>query len=183
MFSGIPQDFAISLLKKSAKIPLLKNIVNNINTIVIITLIIISLADEINKFPQKRLKTSVKCSLNKLAKIKAMAILKENNSPTDMLSFVFDFFERGFIIIAANIENTKPEIIGFIPINSPITAPAKAQCAMVTPINGIFNNNIHTPIIPQDTPAKIDNISALLKKEYLKKSKNSNIIIILQLIV
>jgi len=28
-----------------------------------------------------------------------------------------------------------------------------------------FNSNIHTPIIPQDMPAKIDNIIALLKNE------------------
>lgn len=126
---------------------------------------IISFREEINKLPQKRLKISVRCSLNKLAKIKAVAMLKENNNPTDILLFVFDFFERGFIIVAANIEKNKPENIGFIPINKPIIAPAKAQCAIVTPINGIFNKNIHTPIIPQDNPAKIDNMIALLKKE------------------
>ena len=94
-----------------------------------------------------------------------MAILKENNNPTEMLLLVFALLERGFIIVAANIENINPEIIGFIPINNPIIAPAKAQCAMVTPMNGIFNNNIHTPMIPQDNPARIDRIIALLKKE------------------
>lgn len=164
-FSGIPHDLAISLLKNKAIIPLWNKIVNNINIIVMIMLIKISWAEEINKLPQKRLNISVKCSLNKLAKINAMARLKENNKPTDILLFVFAFFERGDIIIAANIEKINPEIIGFIPINNPIIAPANAQCAIVTPIKGMFNNNIHTPIIPQDNPAKIDNISALLKKE------------------
>jgi len=130
-----------------------------------IMLTIMSCEEEINKLPQNRLKISVKCSLNKLAKINAVARLKENNNPTDMLLFVFAFFERGDIIIAANIEKINPEITGFIPANNPIIAPANAQCAMVTPINGIFNNNIHTPIIPQDSPARIDSIIALLKKE------------------
>ena len=124
-----------------------------------------SCEEEINKLPQNKLKISVKCSLNKLAKINAVARLKENNNPTDILLFVFAFFERGEIIIAADIEKIKPEIIGFIPTNNPIMAPANAQCAIVTPIKGMFNNNIHTPIIPQDSPDRIDKIIALLKKE------------------
>ena len=124
-----------------------------------------SFKEEINKLPQKKLKISVKCSLNNAAKINAIAILKENSKLIETLLFVFVFFEIGFIIKEAKIQKINPNKIGFTPINNPIIAPAKAQCAIVTPTNGMFNNNIQTPIIPQDNPAKIDNISALLKKE------------------
>ena len=124
-----------------------------------------SFKDEINKLPQKKPKMSVRCSLNNAAKIKAVAILKENNKLIETLLFVFVFFEMGFIIKAAKMQKINPKRTGFTPINNPIIAPANAQCAMVTPTKGIFNNNIQTPIIPQDNPAKIDNISALLKKE------------------
>ena len=128
-------------------------------------LTITSFKEEINKLPQKKPKISVMCSLNSAAKINATAMLKENNKLMETLLLVFAFFEMGFIIKAAKIQKTNPKNIGFIPINNPIIAPAKAQCAIVTPTNGMFNNNIQTPIIPQDNPAKIDNISALLKKE------------------
>ena len=97
--------------------------------------------------------------------MKATAILKENNKFIEILFWLFILLDIGFIINAANIQNTNPDKTGFIPRNKPTIAPANAQCAIVTPINGIFNNNIHTPIIPQDKPAKIDNIIALLKKE------------------
>ena len=163
--SGIPQARDISLLKNKANIPLWNNNVKIIRIVVIIILSITSFKDEISKLPQKKLNISVKCSLNKAAKINAIAILKENNKLIETLLLVFAFFEMGFIIKAAQIQKTKPKNIGFIPINNPIIAPANAQCAMVTPTKGIFNNNIQTPIIPQDNPAKIDNISALLKKE------------------
>lgn len=124
-----------------------------------------SFKDEINRLPQKKLKISVRCSLNSAAKINAIAILKEKSKLIETLLFVFVFFEIGFIIKEAKIQKIKPKIIGFTSINKPIIAPAKAQCAIVTPTKGILSNNIHTPIIPHDNPAKIDNISALLKKE------------------
>ena len=124
-----------------------------------------SFEDEINKLPQKKLNMSVRCSLNNAAKINAVAMLKENNKLIETLLLVFVFFEMGFIIKAAETQQIKPKNIGFTPTNNPIIAPANAQCAIVTPTNGIFNNNIQTPIIPQDNPAKIDNIIALLKKE------------------
>ena len=126
---------------------------------------ITSFEEEINKLPQKKLKISVRRSLNNAAKINAIAMLKENSKLIETLLFVLVFFEMGFIIKAAKTQKTKPNRMGFIPVNKPIIAPANAQCAMVTPTKGIFSNNIHTPIIPQDSPAKIDNISALLKKE------------------
>ena len=126
---------------------------------------ITSFKEEISKFPQKKVNISVKCSLNKPAKTKAMAMLKENNKLIVTLFWLFIFLDIGFIINADKIQKTKPDNIGFIPKNKPIIAPANAQCAIVTPIKGIFSNNIHTPIIPQDIPAKIDSIIALLKKE------------------
>ena len=163
--SGIPHDFEISLLKNSAIIPLWKTTANNINTNTTIKLKTISFEEDINKFPQKKENKSVKCSLNKPATRKAMAMLKENNKIIETLFWLLIFLDIGLIINADTIQNIKPDKIGFIPRNKPIMAPAKAQCAIVTPINGIFNNNIHTPIIPQDKPARIDNIIALLKKE------------------
>ena len=65
--------------------------------------------------------------------------------------------------MAETIHNKKAHKTGFIPINIPINAPAKAACAIVIPINEMFNNNIHTPIIPHDIPQNTDIINALLK--------------------
>ena len=102
-------------------------------------------------------------SFNKDRSKKEIPNIKENKMPMEILFLVFDFFEMGSISIDENMHNTKAHITGFIPNSKPINAPAKAACAIVIPMKVIFNNNIQTPIIPQDIPQNTDIIIALLK--------------------
>lgn len=102
-------------------------------------------------------------SCNKERNKKEMPNKKENNMLIEILVCVFDFFDIGSIKTEEIIHTIKAHKMGLIPINSPINAPAKAACAIAMPINAIFNNNIQTPMIPQDIPQNTDINNALLK--------------------
>ncbi len=160
-FSGIPQAFEISLLKNNAVNPLLNIMINVINKIQIRKFDMMS-AVEVNKiFPQKKEKISLNLSFKSPAKIKAVPILREKSKFMDMLLCILAFCEIGSISAEADMQKIKLDKTGFVFKNKPIIAPAKAQCAMTTPIKDMFNNNSQTPTIPQDIPDKNDIINAL----------------------
>jgi hypothetical protein len=95
---------------------------------------------------------------------KAVPSIKEKSIPVETFGEKLPLSATGPIKKDDAAHKTKADKTGSIPKSSPITAPAKAVCAIAIPINGIFSKYSHTPIIPQEIPANKDAATALIKK-------------------